>query len=161
MGVDVCREGLLSLDLWVGNPTVFQSKTLQLSWLTGQLPVHLHGCLVQDLSEETGRTGNYGTDGDKFKIHIVRRTFSLSSIVIMDCCCVNQHKTTLKDGHSGSAGLTAPLCCGGDGVGLLASSQSRIRLQVDGVGGGCFQVVDLVSEGVLTDGLLQLCAVWF
>ncbi len=55
-----------------------------------------------------------------------------------------------------SGGPTSPLCCGGDGAGLLASSQSRISLQVDGVGGGCLQVVDLVSEGRLTDGFLQL-----
>lgn len=64
VSVDVCWEGLLPLDLWVGNPTVLQSEALQLPWLTGQLPVHLHGCLVQDLSEETGRTGNYETDRD-------------------------------------------------------------------------------------------------
>lgn len=75
---------------------------------------------------------------------------------------MNFKKPHLKlDTQGSGAGLTAPLCCGGDGVGLLASSQSRIRLQVDGVGGGCFQVVDLVSEGGLTDGLLQLRTVWF
>lgn len=48
---------------------------------------------------------------------------------------------------------------GGDGAGLLAPPQSRVGLQVDGVGGGSFQVVELVSEGGFTDGLLQLCAV--
>lgn len=71
MSVDVCWEGLLPLDLWVGNPTVLQSEALQLPWLTGQLPVHLHGCLVQDLSEETGRTGNYETDRDTWSDHMV------------------------------------------------------------------------------------------
>ncbi len=64
--VDVCWEGLLPLDIGVGNPMVLQSESLQLPWLTGQLPVHLHGRLVQDLSEETGRTGNCGTDRDRY-----------------------------------------------------------------------------------------------
>lgn len=56
---------------------------------------------------------------------------------------------------------TAPLCCGGDGAGLLAAPQGGVGLQVDGVGGGCFQVGHLVVEGGLADGLLQLGAVWF
>lgn len=63
MGVDVSWEGLLPLEVWVGNPTVLQSEALQCPWLAGQLPVHLHGSLVQDLREETGRTGNCGQTG--------------------------------------------------------------------------------------------------
>lgn len=59
MGVDVSWEGLLPLDFWVGNPTVLQPEALQLPWRTGQLPVHLHSCLVQELREEFGRTGNW------------------------------------------------------------------------------------------------------
>lgn len=65
VGVDVCWEGFLSLELCVGNPVVLQSEALQLPRLTGQLPVHLHGCLIQDLCEETGRTGNCGTNRDR------------------------------------------------------------------------------------------------
>lgn len=64
MCVDVGGEGLLPLEFWVGNPAVLQSEALQLARLTGQLPVHLHGCLVQDLGEETGRTGNCRTTED-------------------------------------------------------------------------------------------------
>lgn len=62
MGVDVSWEGLLPLSIWVGNPVVLQSEALQLPRLAGELPVYLHGRLVQDLSEETGRAGNCGTD---------------------------------------------------------------------------------------------------
>lgn len=58
VGVDVTRKRLLPLDVWVGNPPVLQSETLHLPRFTGQLPVHLHGRLVQDLSEETGRAWN-------------------------------------------------------------------------------------------------------
>lgn len=65
VGVDVCWECFLSPELCVGNPTVLQSEALQLPRFTGQLPVHLHGCLVQDLCEEAGRTGNCGTDRDR------------------------------------------------------------------------------------------------
>lgn len=60
VGVDVSRERLLPLDAGVGNRAVIQSKALQFSRFTGQLPVHLHGRLVQDFSEETGRIGNCG-----------------------------------------------------------------------------------------------------
>lgn len=69
MGIDVSWEGLLPLYVWVGNPAVLQSEALQLSRLIGKLPVHLHGRLVQDLSEETGRTGNCGTDRDRLWSH--------------------------------------------------------------------------------------------
>lgn len=69
MCVDVCWEGLLSLDVWVGNPAVLQSEALQLPCLTGQLPVHLHGRLVQNCSEETGRAGNCGTDRETLRSH--------------------------------------------------------------------------------------------
>lgn len=62
VGVDVCWEGFLPLHFWVGNTAVLQSKALQLPRLARKLPVHLHGGLVQDLSEETGRTGNCGAD---------------------------------------------------------------------------------------------------
>lgn len=65
VGVDVCWECFLSLELCVGHLVVLQSEALQLPRLTGQLPVHLHGCLVQDLCEETGRTGDCGTDRDR------------------------------------------------------------------------------------------------
>lgn len=58
-------------------------------------------------------------------------------------------------------GLTTSLGGGHDGPGLLTSSQGRISLQEDRVGGGCIQVVDLLPESGLTDGLLQLCTVWF
>lgn len=58
-------------------------------------------------------------------------------------------------------GLTPSLGCGHEGPGLLTSSQGRISLQEDRVGGGCIQVVDLLPESGLTDGLLQLCTVWF
>lgn len=76
----------------------------------------------------------------------MRCSFGLSDIIITDLLKM--------DTRGSGAGLTAPLCRGGDGAGLLASSQSRIRLQVDGVGGGRVQVIDLVSEGGLTDSLL-------
>lgn len=71
MGVDVSWEGLLPMDVWVGNPAVLQSEALQPPWFTGQLPVHLHGRLVQDLSEETGRTGNCGTEMETGCGHMV------------------------------------------------------------------------------------------
>lgn len=58
-------------------------------------------------------------------------------------------------------GLTASLGCGHDGPGLLTSPQGRISFEEDRVGGGCIQVVDLLPERGLTDGLLQLCTVWF
>lgn len=63
MSVDVSWESLLPLDVRVRNPPVLQPEALQLPGFTGQLPVHLHGRLVQHLCEETGRTGNCGTDG--------------------------------------------------------------------------------------------------
>lgn len=62
-------------------------------------------------------------------------------------CCFNGLTTSLGGGH--------------DGPGLLTSSQRRISLQEDRVGGGCIQVVNLLPESGLTDGLLQLCAIWF
>lgn len=65
MGDGVCvyvgGESLLPLHLWVGNPSELQSEPLQSPSLTGQLPVNLHGCLVQHLSEEAGGAGNCGT----------------------------------------------------------------------------------------------------
>lgn len=60
VGVDVCWECLLAVNIRVGNTAVFQPEAFQLSWPTGQLPVHLHGCLVQDFGEETGSIGNCG-----------------------------------------------------------------------------------------------------
>lgn len=81
VGVDVSWECLLSMDVWVGDPAVLQSEALQLPRLTGQLPVHLHGRLVQDLSEETGRTGNCGTDRDRLWLHS-GQTFKVDSMKV-------------------------------------------------------------------------------
>lgn len=54
--VDVSRKRFLSLDVGVGNATVFQSEAFQLTRFRGKVPVNLHRCLVQNLGEETGRS---------------------------------------------------------------------------------------------------------
>lgn len=61
VGVDVRWELLQSLELRVGDHVILQPEAFQAAWLTGQLPVHLHGRLVQDLGEEAWRTGNCRT----------------------------------------------------------------------------------------------------
>ena len=53
MGVDVGGEGLWILEDGEGDPAVGQPEALHLPGLGGQLPEHLHGCLVQHLCEET------------------------------------------------------------------------------------------------------------
>lgn len=143
VGVNVRWELLQSLELRVGDHVILQPEALQASRLTGQLPVHLHGRLVQDLGEEAGRTGNCRTHRWR-SLHIKNQT---------QCGQDPEQIERVKP--------TAPLCCGGDGAGLLAAPQGGVGLQVDGVGGGCFQVGHLVVEGGLADSLLQLGAVWF
>lgn len=58
MGVDVCRDNLLPLNVWVGDPMVGQFKAFQFSRFTGQFPVHLYSSLVEDFCEETQRIWN-------------------------------------------------------------------------------------------------------
>lgn len=60
MGVDVGWKRVPPLELRVGNPAVLHSEALQGPRPAGQLPVHLHGRLVQDLCEEAGSCGDYG-----------------------------------------------------------------------------------------------------
>lgn len=69
MGVDVGRKGLVPLEPRVGNPTVLQSEALQGPGPAGQLPVHLHGRLVQDLCEEAGSSGDCGHRQDRHRSH--------------------------------------------------------------------------------------------
>lgn len=57
MGVDVTGKCFLPLEVGLGDLAVGQLEALYLARLTGQLPEHLHGRLVQHLGEETGRTG--------------------------------------------------------------------------------------------------------
>ena len=54
---------------------------------------------------------------------------------------------------------TAPLRGAGDGARLPAAPLGGVGLQVDGVGGAGLQLLDVVAEGVFTDGLLQLSTV--
>lgn len=78
VGVDVRWELLQSLELRVGDHVILQPEALQAARLAGQLPVHLHGRLVQHLGEEAGRTGNCRTH-TQWSFHINNHTHNTPS----------------------------------------------------------------------------------
>lgn len=59
MCVDLARETLLRSELLLGYHAIGQFKALHLSWFTGKLPIHLHGCVVQHFGEKIGHGRNY------------------------------------------------------------------------------------------------------
>lgn len=58
MGVDVAGKDFLPLEVGLRDLAISQLEAFHLARLTGQLPEHLHGCLVQNLGEKTRRTGD-------------------------------------------------------------------------------------------------------
>jgi len=67
--VDMAGETLFSCGLLLCYHALREFISLHSTGFTGQIPEHLHGCAVQNLREETGHTGNCGSEQRHFDIN--------------------------------------------------------------------------------------------